>query len=74
MVELFKEYEPIQAIYENETEYICIPQTPEGGEPITIFYDKKLKKYDELYWYEYSPIEDIEASNLIYGKEIDFGD
>lgn len=73
-LEIFEEYKPIKAIYENDSEYICIPETPEGGEPITVFYNKLLGKYDRLFWYEYSPVDDIETSELIYGEPLDFSD
>lgn len=70
-MELFKQYQPIRSIYENDDEYICVLETGKS-EPLTVFYNKLLKKYDELYWYEYSPADDIEMSKLIYGEELKF--
>lgn len=67
---IFQLYKPIKAIYENESEYICIPDT--DTEPLSVFYDKTLGNYKELYWYEYDPSNDIESSNLIYGEELSF--
>ena len=74
VTELFEKYAPIMCIYENDTEYICIPQVEKGGEPLTVFYDKRLNRYNELYWYQYSPIEDIQMSKLIYGKPLNIAD
>ncbi len=68
---IFNKYEPIKSIYENDTEYICIPENKD--EPLAVYYDKKMKNYAEVYFYQENTIpDDIDNSELIYGEELDF--
>lgn len=73
IINLFKEYTPIMSIYENDSEYICFPKVWNGEEPLAVYYDKNLKQYQRVFFYEENNIpEDVESSNLIYGKELEF--
>ncbi len=75
-IEIFKEYAPIMSIYETAEEYICIPERKDA-EPLAIFYDKSLKQYETLFFYEDSNntiANAITDGVLIYGKELSFKD
>lgn len=73
---LFEQYAPIMCIYETADEYVCIPERKDA-EPIAVFYDKSLKQYDTMFFYEdmnNTIANAIEDGVLVYGKEFSFKD
>lgn len=75
-LEIFKELAPIKSIYETADEYICIPERGRA-EPLAVFYDKSLKQYTTMFFYEdnNNTIPDaIENGTLVYGEELSFKD
>ena len=76
VIALFEQYAPIMSIYETADEYVCIPERKDA-EPIAVFYDKSLKQYDTMFFYEddNNTIADaIEDGTLVYGKEFSLKD
>lgn len=76
VIEIFKDYKPIKCVYENENDFICIPETGKS-EPLAVYYDKKLGSYKEVYFFQDmrgNIVEDIETSNLVYGKPMNYSD
>ncbi len=75
-LEIFKNYRPIKSIYETADEYICIPDRGRA-EPLAVFYDKKLKQYETMFFYEdndNSIPNAIENGTLVYGEKLNFSD
>ena len=75
-LEIFKQYEPIMSIYETADEYICIPERKDA-EPLAVFYDKSLKQYDTIFFYEddnNTIVDTITDGTLVYGKQLSFKD
>lgn len=76
VAKLFEQYAPIMSIYETADEYVCIPERKDA-EPLAVFYDKSLKQYDIMFFYEdmdNTIANAIEDGVLVYGKEFSFKD
>ena len=76
VLKLFEKYAPIMSIYETADEYICFPER-KYAEPLAVFYDKNLKQYKEVFFYEdrnNSIVDAVENGVHIYGEELDFSD
>jgi len=71
---LFKDYEPIESIYENEEYYIAFPQTDK--EPLAVYYSKEFNDFKDVYFYQKNNniVNDVANSRLIFGKKLDFSD
>ena len=66
IIKLFKEYEPIQSIYENEENYYCFPIIKKS-EPLVIIYNKEFRENKIKFFYEFPDLSNLK---LIYGKDL----
>ena len=68
VVKLFKKYEPIKSIYEDDDNYYCFPEVKDGEEPVVVIYNKEFNELKRLFFYEFPKIG-INIK-LIYGDEL----
>ena len=70
MLAFYMKYNPLKAVYENENEYICFPQT--NGEPLAVFRNKKGNSFEELFYYndDTNRIRNaVKDAYLVYGQD-----